>query len=174
MAGCGGDDGGDTKGGGDVFPSGGSVADPGPLAADVEAAAKAAGCELESNEVADPLADGTYHLQSQTDSGDHKQNPPTSGLHNPVPADDGLYETAPTDEQLVHSLEHGRVILWAKPTLPEDARAALRALFEEDPSQLILVPREDMPYALPPPPGTGIRSRTAPGACWAARAGTPL
>ena len=155
----GGDDGG---GGGDVFPSGGSVADPGPLSADVEAAAEAAGCELKSNEVEDPLPDGSYHLQNETDSGQHKQNPPTSGLHY-LPADDGLYEEAPTDEQLVHSLEHGRVIIWAKPSLPKNDRAALAALFEQDDLQLILVPRTEMPFAVaatawnggPPANGTG-------------------
>ena len=142
----GGDDGGPN--GGDVFPSGGSVADPGPLSADVEAAAEAAGCELKSNTVADPPAsgDGSYHLQSETDSGNHKQNPPTSGMHNPIPADDGLYQEAPTDEQLVHSLEHGRVITWAKPSLPKEDRAALRALFEENDPQLIFVARANMPY----------------------------
>ena len=159
MAGCG--DGG-TKGGGDVFPSGGSVADPGPLSADVEAAAEAAGCELKSNKVDDPLPDGSYHLQNETDSGQHKQNPPTSGLHT-IPADDGLYQEAPTDEQLVHSLEHGRVIFWAKPRLAKDDRAALRTLFEEDDNQLILVSRANMPYDVaatawngePKPTGTG-------------------
>ena len=37
-----------------------------------------------------------------------------------IPADDGAYTTAPTDEQLVHELEHGRVIIWFQPSLPED------------------------------------------------------
>lgn len=159
---AGGGDGG-PNGEGNAFPSGGKVEDPGPLSADVEAAADAAGCELKSNKVDDPLPDGSYHLQSETDSGNHKQNPPTSGLHNPIPADDGLYQEAPTDEQLVHSLEHGRVIIWAKPSLPKEDRAALRALFEQDDLQMILVPRANMPYAVaatawngdPKPTGVG-------------------
>jgi hypothetical protein len=60
-------------------------------------------------------------------------------------------------------MEHGRVIIWAKPGLPEDARKTLRALFEEDDYQMVLTPRPDMPYAVaatawngdPQPGGTG-------------------
>ena len=74
--------------------------------------------------------------------------PPSTGRHYQIPAEDGIYEEAPPDEALVHSLEHGRVIFWAKPGLPEDQRANLRALADGDPYQLYLVPRRNMPYAV--------------------------
>jgi hypothetical protein len=61
---------------------------------------------------------------------------------------DGAYAEAPSDEALVHSLEHGRVIVWFKPSLPSSARADLRALFEEDGDQMLLVPRAGMPFAV--------------------------
>ena len=48
-------------------------------------------------------------------------NPPTSGKHFEVPAEDGAYDEAPDVKELVHSLEHGRMIIWFKKNLPEDA-----------------------------------------------------
>ena len=80
-----------------------------------------------------------------------------------MPADDGAYSEAPTDEQLVHNLEHGRVIIWFKPSLPKSERADLKALFDEDTYQMLLVPRANMPYQVaasawngePAPSGVG-------------------
>ena len=94
----------------------------------------------------------------------YPQNPPTSGKHFAVPAEDGLYNGAPpTDTALVHSLEHGRIIVWANPSLPVEARKQLRALYEQDNYQMIFVRRPNMPYAVaatawshdPTPDGTG-------------------
>src|SRR5918999_1447887 len=78
-------------------------------------------------------------------------------------AEDGLYYEAPTDEQLVHNLEHGRVVLWVKPSLPRDVRETIGALFEEDEYQMVVVPRRNMEPAVaatawnrdPDPGGTG-------------------
>ena len=41
--------------------------------------------------------------------------PPALGRHYQVPADDNIYEESPKVTQLVHSLEHGRVIVWLRP-----------------------------------------------------------
>jgi hypothetical protein len=64
----------------------------------------------------------------------------------------------------VHVQEHGRIVIWAKPTLPLDARRQIRALFDEDSYQMVVVPRANMPYAIaatawgrdPTPNGTGF------------------
>ena len=40
-------------------------------------------------------------------------------------------------------MEHGRVIFWVKPSLPEDQRANLRALVDDDSYQMFLVPRSE-------------------------------
>ena len=123
-----------------VLPSGGSV--PEQKEFDLTKAAAAAGCELK-----DVKASGNFdHTTDPNERVKYKSNPPTSGRHFAVPADDGAYSTAPTDEQLVHNLEHGRVIIWFKPTLPKDTRADLKALFDEDTYQMVLVPRAKMPY----------------------------
>ena len=119
----------------DVLPSGGSV--PEQKDFDLTKAAAAAGCELR-----DVKASGSFdHTTDPNERVKYNSNPPTSGRHYVVPADDGAYSTAPTDEQLVHELEHGRVIIWFKPSLPADTRADLKALFDEDTYQMLLVPR---------------------------------
>ena len=55
------------------------------------------------------------------------------------------------------------MIFWVKPSAPKDVRANIRALVEDDPYQMFLVPREKMPYEVaatawdadPAPNGTG-------------------
>jgi Protein of unknown function (DUF3105) len=157
-AGGGGEDG-DVQGDGDTFPSGGSVAEQQVF--DVQEAASAAGCELESNR-----ARSRGHVGDINQDIQYPTNPPTSGRHYQVPATDGLYNgKPPTDIELVHSLEHGRVIIWAKPSLPREARQTIRAIWEADGGkfQTLVVRRANMPYAVaatawnaaPEPLGTG-------------------
>jgi hypothetical protein len=144
------------KGGGDVLPGGGSI--PAQKISDLTAAAKAAGCELKS-----------YKGKSREHTGDlsakitYDSDPPTEGKHFQVPADDGAYQTAPDKKQLVHTLEHGRVIIWFKKSLPRADRAGLKKLFDEDSYHMVLTPDDTMPYAVaatawnqnPQPNGTG-------------------
>ena len=154
---AGGGNGAEGTGGGDMFPDGGEVAEQTEF--ELEPAAEAAGCELRSRRASGVLD----HTQSLDERVDYNSNPPTSGRHYQIPAEDGLYHEAPTDEQLVHTLEHGRVIVWAKPSLPEDARQTIRALFDEDDYQMVVVPRRNMEPAVaatawnrdPDPGGTG-------------------
>jgi hypothetical protein len=148
-------------GGGDaqaaeVFPDGGSI--PEQKIFDVAPAAKAAGCTLRSVK-----ATSREHTTSLKDRVKYSTNPPTSGRHYAIPAQDGIYGDPPQDEELVHAEEHGRVIIWAKPSLPQDVRANLRALVDDDSYQMFLVPRSNMPYQVaatawdadPAPNGTG-------------------
>ena len=153
----GGDDAGSGPGNaGSVFPGGGSI--PEQKIFDVAPAAKAAGCQLQEKK-----ATSREHTTSLSDRVKYNTNPPTTGKHYQIPAQDGIYGQAPQDEQLVHTEEHGRVIIWVKPSLPEDQRADLRALVEDDSYQMVLVPRRNMPYAVaatawnqdPAPNGTG-------------------
>jgi hypothetical protein len=155
LAGGGGNE--EGQGGGDVFPEGGEVAEQTEF--DLEASAEAAGCELRSKR-ASGVADHTTTLDERVE---YKDNPPTNGRHYQEPASDGLYYEAPQDEQLVHTLEHGRVVVWVKPGLPRDARETVRALFDEDDYQMVVVPRRNMEPAVaatawnrdPDPSGTG-------------------
>ena len=151
----GGDDGG--GGGGGVLPDGGEV--PEQKITDLDEAAAAAGCELES-----VRAKSREHTGDLAEPITYDTKPPSSGKHYEVPKDDGAYEEAPDPKELVHSLEHGRVIVWFKRNLPQSDRANLKALFDEDEYQVILTPDPTgMKYAVaatawnadPQPNGTG-------------------
>ena len=153
---AGGGGGKDNDKGGDVFPGGGTV--PAANISDVTAAAKAANCELKSFK-----ATSREHVTDINAKIHYSSNPPTSGRHYEQPANDGIYSVSPPVIQLVHNLEHGRIVIWAKPTLPRAARAALKAFVDEDSYQMVLVPKADMPYQVaasawgqdPVPNGTG-------------------
>jgi Protein of unknown function (DUF3105) len=102
-------------------------------------AAAAADCTLRN-----PPIEGRAHTDKPVE---YKTNPPTSGNHNPQPAADGQYGKDPGTMHLVHSLEHGRVIIQWAPTVPRRRIAQLRGLFDEDPYHLILTPNgTKMPY----------------------------
>jgi hypothetical protein len=131
-------------GGGDeataeLLPDGGEV--PRQEITELDEAAKTAGCELESER-----GKGRDHTATLDERVQYTKNPPTSGNHFITPAEDAAYGEAPQDEELVHSLEHSRVIIWFKPSLPEDARANLKALYDSDTYQMIVVPRPKMAY----------------------------
>ena len=156
LAGGGGNGGGSE---GSFFPEGGDA--PEQQVFNLEQAARAAGCTLESSKGSGVAT----HTQSLDENVNYKDSPPTNGRHYEVPADDGVYGgSAPPDEALVHSLEHGRVVIWVKPSVPADVRATIRAMTDEDEGfQTLLVQRRDMPYAVaatawnrdPLPGGTG-------------------
>jgi hypothetical protein len=120
----------------DVLPDGGVFPTPeGGMS--LEAAAKAAGCELQSYPV-----ESRDHIRDIQASVRYSSIPPTSGEHYPVPAPDGAYEKAPYLKTIVHSLEHSRIVLWFKPELPREARASLKAFFDADDDRMLLVPDE--------------------------------
>jgi Protein of unknown function (DUF3105) len=157
VAGGGGED---PASAGNNFPEGGSI--PKQKEFDLQKAAAAAGCELKSNP---STSREVNHYTDPNQPGNYKQNPPNSGRHYQIPAEDGLYNgPPPKDTALVHSEEHGRVIIWVKPSLPVDQREQIRALFDETEGfQTIVVRRPNMPYAVaatawgrdPTPDGTG-------------------
>jgi hypothetical protein len=153
----GGDSGTQAGGSSDVLPSGGEVPERGTE--DLQQAAEAAGCELSENE-----ASSRDHTADLAEPIEYQQKPPNSGKHFQVAAEDGAYEQAPDVKELVHSLEHGRIIIWFKQSLPEEQRANLKALYDEDTYQMLVAPSEaEMPFEVaatawgadPMPLGTG-------------------
>jgi Protein of unknown function (DUF3105) len=139
-----------------LLPGGGQV--PEARVTRLVAAARAAECRLSST-----TARSRDHTADIAEKVDYDTNPPTTGEHFQVAAQDGIYEEAPPDTTVVHSQEHGRVVIWFRPSLPREARAGLRALVEEDGYQILLVPRSEMPFEVaatawnrsPGPEGTG-------------------
>lgn len=68
-------------------------------------------------------------------------NPPVNGTHAPRWAADGNYagvEPPPVGE-IVHALEHGRIVIWYRPGIAPARLAALERLYDEDPRHVLLV-----------------------------------
>ena len=105
---------------------------PAAEATNLEQAARAAECEVKTFP-----STGRNHVDGRVK---YKTNPPTSGDHSEFPATDGAYTTAPETENLVHSLEHGRVVIWYRPDVSPQVKGQLKALFDEDNYHVILTP----------------------------------
>lgn len=81
--------------------------------------------EKEQSKLSKPLAgqevadEGAAHIPNNQ-TAQYQTNPPTSGPHYAQSANAGIYDTAPSDGNLIHSMEHGAVILWYKPSLRSD------------------------------------------------------
>lgn len=106
---------------------------------DLRTAIASSGCVLNK-----PKNAGAGHTEEKVK---YKMNPPTSGGHSPVPASDGTYTKSPPIENLVHSLEHGRVIFYFRPGAPAKVRGVLKKIYDEDPAiTLLTVNNTKMPY----------------------------
>ena len=122
-----------------------AVAEP-----DLEAAADAAGCDLETS-----LPDeGNVHLDDEdVPDVEYRTDPPTSGDHYGNANEtlsgalaDGAYLDAPPLGRIVHSLEHQRVAIQYSPDLDEEDQLALKGVFDDDPAGMLFFPNPDMPY----------------------------
>lgn len=58
--------------------------------------------------------EGAAHIPNNQ-TAEYKTNPPTSGPHYAESANAGIYGQSPADGNLIHSMEHGAVIIWFKP-----------------------------------------------------------
>lgn len=111
---------------------------------DLEASAKAAGCQLRTN-----LPDeGNTHIPPDAPDPKYKTNPPTSGDHDPTPLADGAYLETPPKRNALHSLEHGRVNIHYSPDLPEGDQLLLKGLLDLTPDYLLLFPNPEIPGAV--------------------------
>jgi hypothetical protein len=118
--------------------------------ADLKISAEQAQCQLKL----DLPDEGNTHVPNST-SVDYKTVPPTSGNHNPVPIDDGAYKTPISADpstpgmnirDMVHAMEHGRIEIHYRPSLPEAQQLALKGVFDDDPNGMLLFPDPAMPY----------------------------
>ncbi|MGI8749066.1 MAG: DUF3105 domain-containing protein [Thermoleophilaceae bacterium] len=124
---------GKSDGSGKALPGGGSI--PEVKTKDLQTAVNAAGCKLTQYK-----GKSREHTADLSKKIKYDSSPPTEGAHYQVPAEDGAYDEAPDVKELVHALEHGRIVIWLKKGLPGDDRAGLKALFDEDSYQMLLTP----------------------------------
>jgi hypothetical protein len=81
----------------------------------------------------------------------YNSNPPTSGPHyGDSVAGPGIKNEQLPDELVLHSMEHGAVVLWYRHDLPESDVDKLKSVFSSASGKKIMLPREnlDTPIAL--------------------------
>ena len=103
---------------------------------------EAGSCQFDRS--ADPDAGaGRNHVASPT----YEVNPPAGGNHLPTPAPAGTYtpQNTPPDGQVVHSMEHGYVIVWYRPDLAADAQTQVRQVTDKYAKDVLVVPRASLP-----------------------------
>jgi Protein of unknown function (DUF3105) len=97
---------------------------PGPGASEAAGPTTLPGCaSLEA-----PTDEGRAHI-ANGETASYESYPPTSGPHTVTPAAPGWYDEAPPVEQLVHSLEHGFIVVYRSDLRAAD-EADLRARFD--------------------------------------------
>lgn len=96
------------------------------------------------------LESGACDFDRDSDPGrDHvvdatfRVDPPAGGDHDAAPASAGVYTSpdVPADANLVHSLEHGFVILWHRTDLPEPEQQQLLEIRSRFPRDILVVER---------------------------------
>jgi hypothetical protein len=145
---AGGDDGGGGNGGGGgatvSYPDGGTI--PDQREADLAKAMAAAGCKDETIQ-----AEGAgQHSTDPNERIKYASEPPSIGRHYQVPAEDDIYDEAPRTEMVVHDLEHGRILIWIRPDASPELLGQFKALYDEDPYHVIMLPRKELkqPFAV--------------------------
>ena len=99
-------------------------------------------CEVDTE--ADPtLAAGQNHVQSPS----YGVNPPAGGNHLASAAKAGVYDgtAVPSDGLLVHSLEHGYVVVWHQPDLPAEQKKQLEDFQSKHDEDVIVAERANLP-----------------------------
>jgi len=93
------------------------------LVAQAPAAATAAGCGgVTTVKPYNPKSQDRTHIGAQGGPAtmpplsSYRTQPPTSGPHNSTPLAAGQYADPPPVDQVIHSLEHGAVVIWYDPS----------------------------------------------------------
>ena len=97
----------------------------------------AAGCEL-NEDFDDDAGSGRNHREGVT----YEVDPPAGGDHSPSPMPAGTYaaDDAP-DDRVVHSMEHGYVVIWHRGDLPDEDMDAIDEVVTEHGKDVLLVER---------------------------------
>lgn len=91
------------------------------------------------------LDEGRGHLNPGDPIPAYKSVPPTSGTHNQTWYPAGIYDNNADITQLIHSLEHGYVILYYN-NISQDEINQLASIQRSDSFKMIVAPYPNMPY----------------------------
>ncbi|OGE25284.1 hypothetical protein A3C26_04030 [Candidatus Daviesbacteria bacterium RIFCSPHIGHO2_02_FULL_39_12] len=92
---------------------------------------------------------GANHIPESSQAA-YITNPPTGGPHYAKSASAGIYEKEVPDGNLIHSMEHGAVILWYSGLSVQDIEKLKQIFSSVNVSKKIMVPKNnlDVPLAL--------------------------
>ncbi|HZQ05268.1 MAG TPA: DUF3105 domain-containing protein [Anaerolineae bacterium] len=88
--------------------------------------------------------EGRSHMAAGDPTPVYKTSPPTSGTHNPVPMPAGVYDANVDITRLVHSLEHGYIIMYYNGLSPNEINQLI-SIQNSDPIKTIVAPYPNMP-----------------------------
>jgi Protein of unknown function (DUF3105) len=97
------------------------------------AALREAGCTYEN-----PRSQGRDHVDAVPASFKPNSTPRSSGPHSNQTIIYGSYTDAVPELNAVHNLEHGAVIIWYGPEVPESTLNQINEFYEGDPNGLIV------------------------------------
>ncbi|HVC88076.1 MAG TPA: DUF3105 domain-containing protein [Gaiellaceae bacterium] len=98
----------------------------------------AANCSFKTVQASVP--GGQTHVNSLTQKLPWNTSPPSNGQHYPEWAVWGFYTAAVNPRMVVHNEEHGGVILWWGPNVPQSSVTALRQLYDSSPTGMVGTP----------------------------------
>jgi Protein of unknown function (DUF3105) len=118
---------------GSVFAFGGGSSNS--ATTDVKATMLAAGCTYLDKKPYPPKDKTNYHADSPTLTTKVKWAtfPPSAGGHYPLWAVWGFYTSPVNPRQVVHNEEHGAVVLWWGPKVPQSTISQLQDFYESSP-----------------------------------------
>lgn len=125
-----------------------AVADPDRLLAQAEQAQEAAGCEaVEDVGPYQPEDRDQVHVDPANlpALSTYASKPPASGPHSQITARAAVYDSPPAIDRVLHSLEHGAVVVWHAPDASEEELEPLRAFFDGEHGDRVIVAPYDYP-----------------------------
>ncbi|MCX6751211.1 MAG: DUF3105 domain-containing protein [Candidatus Nomurabacteria bacterium] len=93
---------------------------------------------------------GGEHVARGATHSAYNSNPPTSGPHWADVAGPGIKDEPIPDELVLHSMEHGAVVIWYKEGLEQSRVNRIKEVFNHFLGKKIMLPRKDLdvPVAL--------------------------
>lgn len=85
-----------------------------------------------------PPAQGRTHVAALPKSYKANSTPRTSGPHHPNTIIYGFYSEPVPELNAVHNLEHGAVIIWVGPQVPQSTLLQIHEFYTDDPNGLIV------------------------------------
>jgi hypothetical protein len=125
-----------------------AVADPVELLAQAEQAKAAAGCDPVENVGAyQPEDQDQLHVsgEERPPLSSYASVPPASGPHSQTTARAAVYDEPPAIDRVLHSLEHGAVIVWYTPEATGEELDRLRAFYDGPDGDRVIVAPYDYP-----------------------------